>query len=286
MTLNDYLKKRHYFEVAAFILMTTLFGLVNATSKILEDIRAGQDSEVTAALVSELTGTWAVLPLIPVLVWFIEKLNLGWSNVRWRILWHIPAGIAFSLAHVALFVAMRKAFWSLAGESYSFGPVTIGLLYEMRKGILVYLCMVLLIHGYRFILERLQGEAGFVDSESGPETAYRQQFLVNMLDHAYLVKSEDIDWVQSAGNYVLLHCGERSYPMRMTLSGMVTQLDPQLFRRVHRTAIVNLTRVRALKESGDLGIELDTGATVPLSRTYLPALKQHLETGTPMDFHP
>ncbi|WP_237132760.1 LytTR family DNA-binding domain-containing protein [Pseudohongiella sp. O18] len=285
MTLKQYLEKRRWYEVAAFVAMTTLFGLVNATSKILERVREGMSADWIPALVSELTGTLAVLPLIPLLVWFIERLNLSWSNVRWRILWHVPAAISFSLAHVALFVAMRKIFWTLAGGSYQFGPLLLGLLYEMRKGLLVYLCMVLLIVSYRFILERLQGEAGFIDAQSDPSPAFRHQFLVSMLDRSYLVKSEQIDWVQSAGNYVLLHCADRSYPMRMTLSGMVSQLDPALFLRIHRTAIVNLSRVSALKESGELQLELTNGTLVPVSKTYLPALKQQL-SGQAATIHP
>ena len=286
MTLNSYLKYRRLYEVTAFVVMTTLFGMVNATSRILEDVRAGYDADWTAALVSELSGTWAILPLIPALVWFIGKLNIQWSNLRWRILWHLPAAICFSLSHVTLFVVMRKIFWAFAGGSYEFGPLVLGLLYEMRKGLLVYLCMVLLIHIYRFILERLQGEAGFIESEDEPAPIFRQQFLVNMLDRSYLVKSDQIDWIQSAGNYVLLHCASRSYPMRMTLSGMVTQLDPHQFLRVHRTAIVNLARIVALREAGDLQVELDNGGTVPVSKTYLPALKQYLESGVATSIHP
>lgn len=286
MTLDTYLKSRRRYEAAVLFLMTTLFGLVNATSKIIERIRAGQSSNWVDALVSELTGTWAIIPLVPLLVWFITRLNLNWSNVRWRVLWHIPAFACFSLAHVSLFVAMRSVFWSVAGNSYNFGPVMLGLLYEMRKGFLVYLCMVLIIHSYQFILERLQGEAGFVESESDTGSEHKHQFLVNMLDKSYLVKTDTIDWIQSAGNYVLLHCGGRSYPMRQTLSGMLTQLDPRIFLRVHRTAIVNLARITAVQESGDLQLELDNGTTVPVSRTYLPELKQRLQLGIATEFHP
>ncbi len=288
MTLDTYLKHRRRYEAAMLFLMTTLFGLVNATSKIIENVRAGQASDWSAALAAELTGTWAILPLFPLLVWFVDRLNLKWSNVQWRILWHVPAFVCFSLAHVALFVVMRKLLWALAGSSYNFGPVMLGLLYEMRKGFLVYVCLVLAIYGYHFILDRLQGEAGFVDTESDSDYAstYQHQFLVKMLDKAYLVRSDNIDWIQSAGNYVLLHCAGRSYPMRQTLSGLLTQLDPRLFLRVHRTAIVNLDRVVALQESGDLQLELNSGATVPVSKTHLADLKQRLQTDPGPKFRP
>jgi len=85
---------------------------------------------------------------------------------------------------------------------------------------------------------------------------------------------------------VLLHCAGRSYPMRQTMSGLLTQLDPQLFLRVHRTAIVNLDRVVALRESGELQLELNNGAIVPVSKTWLTELKQRLQTDAAPQFRP
>jgi DNA-binding LytR/AlgR family response regulator len=75
---------------------------------------------------------------------------------------------------------------------------------------------------------------------------------------------------------VLLHCGDRSYPMRQTLSGLAAQLDPAQFVRVHRTAVVNIAEVRSFQDSGDLRLDLLNGTSVPVSRSCLPALKQAL----------
>jgi len=97
-----------------------------------------------------------------------------------------------------------------------------------------------------------------------------------MLNKEYLVRVEEIDWVESASNYVLMHCGERSYPMRGTLSGLADELNEAQFIRVHRTAIVNLKRVESLNETGDLRAQLTSGDLVPISRTYLPDLKKAL----------
>lgn len=281
MTLEGYLRQRRLYEFLFTFTMTTLFGLVNATSLIIERIRVGEPSRWESALATELTATWTIMLLIPPLVWFLRRLDLRWSNFKRRALWHIPAYLCFSLSHVALFVIVRKVLWASVNESYQFGPLLLGLLYEMRKGLLIYAGLVLLILGYRFILDRLHGEADYVGTgEEGNldgDPSYTRQFLIRMLNKQYLVKAGSIDWVQSADNYVILHCGTRSYPMRQTLSGLAGQLDPQTFARVHRTAIVNISKVIALQETGGAQLELDDGTTVPLSKTYLPGLKQLLQ---------
>lgn len=286
MTLEHYLRRRRIYETIAIVAITMLFGLVSATSLIIENVRDGFPSLWQRALATELTATLSVALLVPPLVWFLNRLALSWSNIRWRILWHFPVFVCFSLAHIALFVMARKLLWPLAGDTYSFGPLGLGLIYEMRKGLLIYIGLVLMIQSYQFILDRLQGEAGAVDTEDGSQTRYSDQFLVRMLDKQYLIKADSIDWIQSASNYVLLHCAGRSYPMRQTLSGLYQQLDPQMFVRVHRTAIVNLTRVKALQDSGELQVELEQGTVVAVSRTFLPELKQALWHDSTGPVHP
>ncbi|MEQ8632692.1 MAG: LytTR family DNA-binding domain-containing protein [Gammaproteobacteria bacterium] len=207
----------------------------------------------------------------------LEFLDLEPRSLRGRVLWLIPLFAAFSLAHIGLFVLFRKLLWSAVGDTYTFDPILLGLVYEMRKDFMAFLVIVAAFYSYRFIINRLQGEAQFLDLAEGQQQEhYRSQFLVKMLDREYLVKTDDIDWIQSAGNYVLLNCGERRYPMRQTLKSLSEQLDPKRFQRVHRTAIVNLSRVSSLQDKGETEVELQNGEAVPVSKTYLPKLREVL----------
>ena len=250
---------------------------VNATTLGIEYMRNGQEQRWAEAWASELTSVVAVGVLLPFLFTLLNRLNLELRNLRWRILWLIPVFAGFSLAHISLFVMARKVLWAATGSEYIFDPMLFGLVYEMRKDFMSFLIIVFAYFSYRFIINRLQGEAHFLEQESGnaPEN-YRNQFLVKMLDREYLVKVDDIDWIQSAGNYVLLNCGERHYPMRQTLKSLDEQLDPTRFKRVHRTAIVNLDRVDSLQDKGETELVLVTGDAVPVSKTYLPQLRNVL----------
>lgn len=86
-----------------------------------------------------------------------------------------------------------------------------------------------------------------------------------------LVPVDEVEWFEAADNYVRLYAGGRRHVVRETMKVLAGRLDPKRFVRVHRSAIVALGRIRELEAlaSGDYRITLASGATVPLSRTYV-----------------
>ena len=94
-----------------------------------------------------------------------------------------------------------------------------------------------------------------------------------------LIDPSAIDWIESQGNYLALHVGPETHLVRGVLGGMVAQLDPGGFVRVHRGAIVNITRVRRLQmlANGDAWLDLDGGGRVRASRTYGQTLRDRLK---------
>ncbi len=80
----------------------------------------------------------------------------------------------------------------------------------------------------------------------------------------------DVDWVESAGNYVMVHVGSESHLMRETMSELDARLDSRRFVRTHRTAIVAIARIREVKIStaGDGRVFLENDQVVPLSRRF------------------
>ena len=65
----------------------------------------------------------------------------------------------------------------------------------------------------------------------------------------YFVSVEDIDWIEGADYYANVHAGGRHHLVRETLTSLTARLDANTFLRVHRSAIVNVTRVREIKSS-------------------------------------
>ena len=97
-----------------------------------------------------------------------------------------------------------------------------------------------------------------------------QRFLVKRASDYLFVRTSEIDWIQSADNYVVLHAGERKYMIRDTMSGVEGRLDPQQFVRVRASAIVNLERVSSIRPwSGtEFQFVLQNGTTVLSSRRF------------------
>jgi two-component system, LytTR family, response regulator len=82
--------------------------------------------------------------------------------------------------------------------------------------------------------------------------------------------SADIDWIEAAGVYVHLHVGPKSYLYRATLGQLQERLDPTLFVRIHRSAMVNTDRILELqpRTHGDYVVILKNGTELTLSRGY------------------
>jgi two-component system LytT family response regulator len=96
-----------------------------------------------------------------------------------------------------------------------------------------------------------------------------QRFLVKVRDKSIVVDPAEIDWIEAADYYVSLHAGGTSHLLRQTMNEIEEQLDPRHFFRVHRSAIVNIDRVREIHPlfRGDCILVLRDGTRVKLSRT-------------------
>jgi len=111
-----------------------------------------------------------------------------------------------------------------------------------------------------------------------PSRRWRERFGVRMRGEVVFVRVSSIDWIAGAGNYVRLYTGNESHLLRESLQNLAAELDPAVFLRVHRSAIVNIERVKKLVPApdGSLSIILQDGAAVPLGPTYRAALEEVL----------
>lgn len=98
--------------------------------------------------------------------------------------------------------------------------------------------------------------------------AYPRRLTIPDNNRLHIVRVEDIDRVESAGNYAIVHCGRETRIWRETLSRLEARLDPARFLRISRGVIVNMDRIRELRGSVDGGHEvvLDGGVCFGLTR--------------------
>lgn len=102
------------------------------------------------------------------------------------------------------------------------------------------------------------------------------RILVKSSGKVFFLKFDEIDWVESAGNYVKLHVGSESHLLRETMSEMERKLGNEKFVRIHRTVIVNLDRIKELQPwfNGEYVVILNNGIKLTASRGYKKKLSE------------
>jgi len=272
-------------EIAFWVTLYTL-------NTIFNGIVARIDHARTAAWepwVWESSSCLVVLLLIP----FVKAAERRWpfrfDTWRHSLPWHLLASVVFSLVHVAGMDELRKLAYAMVGQHYDFGAWWPNFGYEYLKDIRSYFIIVAMICLSRLWLLRQQGEAKLLDEpDDGPpvEPVERpERFLVRKLGKEFLVNASEIEWLQAAGNYVNLHVRGRDYPLRSTMAGIETRLDPARFLRVHRGYFVNLDYLAEIEplETGDARLRLRDGATIPCSRRYRAALRERYGQPAPAE---
>ncbi len=99
---------------------------------------------------------------------------------------------------------------------------------------------------------------------------YLKRLAVRAAGKTVFVDVADLDWIEAAENYVKLHAGKTAHLLQVTMSTLESALDPEHFLRVHRSAIVNVERIKELQPlvHGEYAITLAGGARLRSGRTY------------------
>jgi two-component system LytT family response regulator len=115
--------------------------------------------------------------------------------------------------------------------------------------------------------------------ELQPSSAPKQErLIVKTGGRLFFLRTDEIDWIEAAGNYVRLHVGKDAHLLRETMNSIEARLDPKMFLRIHRSRIVNMERVKELHPwfNGDYAVILRDGTKLMLSRGYRDRLQERL----------
>jgi len=282
MKLDRYLQIRRPIEIGFWGVSLSIAFLSETLVQMIDSDRHGAGTQIWEIVTWEASSVVALILLIPLVLYFDERFPIRWSSLKTTVLAHVGFSVVFSILHVSLMVMMRKLIYWLNGSTYDFGVLHEQFFYEYLKDARTYAIFIAVIYLYRHIVLRLQGEASLIGlPEAGEQNDIEpkpERILVKKLGREFLVRVDDIDRIEAAGNYVNLHVADRVYPLRDTMAKVERRLDSAKFRRIHRSHIVNLSRVREIKpmESGDAQVLLSNGVNVPMSRTYR---SQLLENG-------
>jgi two-component system LytT family response regulator len=99
---------------------------------------------------------------------------------------------------------------------------------------------------------------------------WADRVVVKKNQRTILIKLADVQWIESAGNYVSLHVGRETHEVRETLTSLESRLDPARFVRIHRRMIVAVDAMRELQPwfGGDQVMIMKDGTQLRVSRSY------------------
>lgn len=133
---------------------------------------------------------------------------------------------------------------------------------------------------FRKTLERAKARLNTGDETNGrmislleaiaSPSRYVKRLAIRSGSRTFFLNIEEIDWIQAAENYVELHVGTACHLLQVTMTALEASLDPQVFLRIHRSAIVNAGRIKELQPAshGEYVFILKCGARLQSSRSY------------------
>jgi two-component system LytT family response regulator len=120
---------------------------------------------------------------------------------------------------------------------------------------------------YNALLEDVQSNRKILD-----------RLVIKSSGRVFFLKTEEIDWIEAAGNYLRLHVGGEVHLLRETMTNLESRLNSGQFIRIHRSTMVNIERIKELRPlfHGDYMVLLHDKTELTLSRSYRPKLQEIL----------
>jgi alkylhydroperoxidase/carboxymuconolactone decarboxylase family protein YurZ len=258
---KSYLNGRHVLVAATL----AAIGLGVVTGVQAHLARAGSANAVPLGFAVQ-TRTLAALAWVLVGVGVVAA-GRRWPLTRATLNQTLPVHVAGALlAGLTVNLILHTLLWLLGADAVRGaelpGVIARDALDHAHLNALVYAA---LICGVRWA----GGTAAAPEAPGAPAATYASRLTARRRETLTLVAVDDVDWIEGAGDYACLHVGARRHLTDDRLHALERILDPSRFVRVHRSALVNLSRVREVATGrwGDAVAVLRDGTRVRVSRT-------------------
>ena len=115
-------------------------------------------------------------------------------------------------------------------------------------------------------------------ANASPADAREEAIWVQVASGNLRLPVAQIEWVEAARDYVLLHTATRSYIHRISMTALEQLLDPAQIMRVHRSTFIRPALVKAVQRLGKglIALEMEDGAVVQVGPSYVHAVLERL----------
>ena len=267
-----------HLSVTAVVGLFTAYSYVATVLVVAWYLRRGSaDLSVGGSLL------WAALSYMP----WLAVAGLTWAVIRrtgagWRAIGLLAAVMLVAVPLIAAMNARTDiSFLNHAGEGGEWSARTID---RLPVVLLLYTAVVAvgLAAAYwrraRDARDRIAVLTTALTEARTLEPEQTQRLLVSTGRARTSVAVGDIEWLASAGNYLVVNWDGKEGLIRDTLQALEARLDPRLFTRSHRSSLINLARVRQVQPLADGAwrLTMNSGAELVVSRTYHDAVLKKL----------
>ena len=206
--------------------------------------------------------------------WLARRFRVDRANFERHFILHLGASLDVALVHLFTAVGIQAVVHGVLRQPFAFGSVLVDdFTLFFHWNVLIYWAMIAVVHGidyHRDLEERHRALAELEARVAERRAPALDRFLVEHDGRRVFIRTMDVDWIEAGRNYVRLHVGDRIHLVRSGLSALEQRLDPGRFRRISRSAVVNVDRVREIQPwfHGDAVLILHSGARLPLSRRF------------------
>jgi hypothetical protein len=234
-----------------------------------ESVRSGEPTDLFRLVTEQSTSAAGALAMIPFVIYWLRRFPIG---AAFWIVAHLAGSVIFTLGHFGVIILLRSAVFAANGMTYHWrGGVAGNLLFEYQKDIGIYLIIIAIVTGLRYWQQRRNAPVA-----STPEPT----LLVHSGTGERTLKLAEIDYLESARNYVSVFAEDREYLLRETMNSLSERLEDQGFARVHRRYLVRLAAIEELRGGdGRQTLRLRNGAAIPLGRSYRRGFRERYRLG-------
>jgi two-component system LytT family response regulator len=127
-------------------------------------------------------------------------------------------------------------------------------------------------------VRQIEPETQPLQNNGNHATSYSKRIIIRSRGRIIFIPVSTIRWIAAEENYVRISTEAETHLLREPISRLEEKLDPQMFRRVHRSSIVNLEYVKEVRtqSNGESVVILFNGHKLAMSRSYRSRMNQWL----------
>lgn len=242
-------------------LVWTLIALFHYVQFYLEHIAGDNEFLWLPTTIEFAINYYSWVGIAALIVWLGKTFRLQGGKWLSNLAIHVAAAVVFAVLHLGIIATTLKSIKPLAMPGFDWlDTFAWAALQLFHFECLMYWGVLGLSYGFEHYAHKQTA-----DQEPPP---FLTKLSIKNNGHTRLLQAAQIDWLEAADNYINIHVGKTSFMLREKMHVLETKLDPRHFQRVHRSAIVNVGRIKEFvrSENGNYMIVLDTGHNLPVSR--------------------